>query len=162
MAVTGRTLGAESTPAASDPELAVAEPHDPIAKGPLRIVLLALGFVFVGLATIGVVLPLLPTTPFLLLAAACFAKSSHRFYRVLLENRIFGPLIRDWREHRAIPLRAKILAIGVMLTVMASTAAFVLEHPLARVALIGFGVALSAWLWSKPTREAIERAAQDE
>jgi len=152
-------LAADSTPAAPDTEIAAVEP-DPIAKGPLRVVLLSLGFVFVGLATLGVVLPILPTTPFLLLAAACFAKSSHRFYRVLLENRIFGPLIRDWREHRAIPLRAKIVAITVMLTVMASTATFVLEHPLARGALLGFGIGLSIWLWRKPTREAIAKAAE--
>jgi hypothetical protein len=125
-----------------------------IAKGPLRIVLLVLGFVFVGLATLGVVLPLLPTTPFLLLAAACFAKSSERFYRVLLANRIFGPLIRDWREHRAIPMRAKLVAIGTMAAVMGSTALFVLESPLARAALLGFGAALCTWLWRQPTREA--------
>lgn len=153
-------MAADSTPAAPDAEVAAVEPPDPIAQGPLRVVLLALGFVFVGLATLGVVLPILPTTPFLLLAAACFAKSSHRFYRVLLENRIFGPLIRDWREHRAIPLRAKVVAIAVMLTVMASTATFVLEHPLARGALLGFGVGLSIWLWRKPTREAIAKAAE--
>jgi uncharacterized membrane protein YbaN (DUF454 family) len=142
----------ESTPPdAADSE--VAEPGDPIATGPLRAVLLALGFVFVGLATLGVVLPLLPTTPYLLLAAACFARSSHRFYRVLLGNRIFGPLIRDWREHRAIPLRAKVIAIAAMAVVMGSTAALVLELPLARVALLGFGAGLSIWLWRQPTRE---------
>jgi uncharacterized protein len=143
----------ESTPPAEEP-LLVAEPDAPIAAGPLRAVLLVLGFLCVGLATLGVFLPLLPTTPFLLLAAACFAKSSHRFYRLLLGNRIFGPLIRDWREHRAIPLRAKVLAIAAMALGMGSTAFFVLEHPAARVALLGFGAALAIWLWRQPTRAA--------
>jgi hypothetical protein len=133
-------------------------PPDPpdagaIAAGPLRLVLLAAGFLFVGLAALGVILPLLPTTPFLLLAAACFAKSSQRFYRVLLENRVFGPLIRDWREHRAIPLRAKQLAIGAIATVMGASAAWALEHWAARLALLAFGVALCTWLWRQPTRE---------
>ena len=138
-----------------------AEPRVPIAVGPLRVVLLALGFVFVGLATLGVVLPLLPTTPFLLLAAACFARSSHRFHRVLLDNRIFGQLIRDWRDHRAIPLRAKIVAIAAIALVMGSTSAFALEHPAARVALLAFGAALCTWLWRRPTREALAGESRD-
>lgn len=141
----------EATPPDAEP-LEVVEPSDPIVQGPLRGVLLAAGFVFVGLATIGIVLPLLPTTPFLLLAAACFARSSHRFYQVLLGNRIFGPLIRDWREHRAIPLRAKVLAIGTMALVMGLSAIFALEQPLARVALLGFGACLCIWIWRQPTR----------
>lgn len=131
-----------------------------IVRGPLRALLLAVGFVCVGLATLGVILPLLPTTPFLLLAAACFAKSSERFYRVLLDNRVFGPLIRDWREHRAIPLRAKLLAIAAIALVMGSTSAFALEHPAARIGLLAFGLGLCAWLWRQPTRRAIERAAE--
>lgn len=133
----------------------VAEPIDPVAAGPLRIVLLVLGFACVGLATLGVFLPLLPTTPFLLLAAACFAKSSHRFYRALLGNRIFGPLIRDWRAHGAIPYRAKLLAIAAIALVMGSTAIFALQHPAARIALVGFGLGLSVWLWRLPNREEI-------
>jgi uncharacterized protein len=143
----------ETTPPADEP-VAVDEPDVPIAAGPLRAVLLAAGFVCVGLATLGVFLPLLPTTPFLLLAAACFAKSSHRFYRLLLGNRVFGPLIRDWREHRAIPLRAKVLAIVAMAIAMGTTAVFVLEHPAARVGLLAFGAGLSLWLWRQPTRAA--------
>ena len=78
----------------------------------MRIVILnVIGIFFVGLAVLGVVLPLLPTTPFLLVAAACFAKSSPRFYQKLLDNRIFGPLIINWRESRTIPKKAKIIAL---------------------------------------------------
>ena len=141
----------ETTPPdAESPE--VAEPSDPIVAGPLRIVLLAAGFLFVGLATLGVFLPLLPTTPFLLLAAACFAKSSHRFYGMLLGNRVFGPLIRDWRAHRAIPLRAKLMAIGMIALVMGSTVLFALDAAAARIALLAFGAGLCTWLWRLPTR----------
>lgn len=70
----------------------------------------ALGFLFVGLAAAGVVLPLLPTTPLLLVAAACFAKSSERWHQWLLNNRMFGPILRDWEERRCIPLKSKIIA----------------------------------------------------
>lgn len=74
----------------------------------------ALGSAFVGLGALGVVLPGLPTTPFLLLAAACFVRGSRRLYERLLAHRVFGPLIRDYREGRGVPRRVKVLSIGTM------------------------------------------------
>ena len=73
---------------------------------------LALGLVFSGLGIAGTVLPVLPTTPFLLLAAACFTRSSERLERWLVEHPRFGPTLREWRERGAIPLRAKLLALA--------------------------------------------------
>jgi len=70
-----------------------------------------IGVFFVGLAMLGAALPVLPTTPFLLVAAGCFAKSSPRLYNKLIENKVFGPLILDWRMHRTIPKRAKIMSL---------------------------------------------------
>lgn len=69
------------------------------------------GIFFVGLAFIGVFLPLLPTTPFLLVATACFAKSSPRLHQMLLTNKIFGPMIYHWQTTRSIPKRAKVIAL---------------------------------------------------
>lgn len=69
------------------------------------------GFVFLGLALTGIALPLLPTTPFLLLAAACFAKSSPKWHQWLLNHRAFGPTIRRWQEKRCISAKAKVLAL---------------------------------------------------
>jgi uncharacterized membrane protein YbaN (DUF454 family) len=148
----------EATPPDAE-DVAVDAPIDGLAVGPLRVVLLALGFVFVGLAALGVFLPLLPTTPFLLLAAACFAKSSQRFYAALLGNRVFGPLIRDWRAHRAIPRHAKWMAITAIVLVMGTTALFVLENPFGRAALVAFGAALCTWLWRQPSREDVADGA---
>jgi uncharacterized membrane protein YbaN (DUF454 family) len=82
------------------------------ATGALRAVFLGLGVLFVGIGAIGVVLPVLPTTPFLILAAACFARSSRRFEQRLLDHPRFGPVLRDWRARGAIPRRAKWLALG--------------------------------------------------
>ncbi len=73
-----------------------------------RYLLTAGGVASLGLGALGVVLPLLPTTPFLLLAAACFFQSSDRLYDWLMRHRWFGPYIRNHREHRAITLGAKV------------------------------------------------------
>jgi len=94
----------------------------------LKALLLLLGFLFVGIAAIGVVLPGLPTTPFLLLAAACFARSSERFYAWLLGNRIFGPMIRDWRETRSMSRRSKAIALASIVVVGGASVVFVIEH----------------------------------
>ena len=75
-----------------------------------RIVFLLLGFGFTALGIVGAFLPLLPTTVFLILAAACFARSSPRLEAWILGHRRFGPLVRAWRENGAIPRKAKVLA----------------------------------------------------
>ena len=71
-----------------------------------------LGFFFVGLGVLGLFLPLVPTTGFLLLAAACFARSSDKWHRWLLSNRVFGPIISDWNEKKCITAPAKIVAVS--------------------------------------------------
>lgn len=73
--------------------------------------LIALGLVSVGLAVIGIFLPVLPTTPLLLLALACFAKSSEKLHNWLMEQKTFGPLIRQWHDTRSMTRKAKICAI---------------------------------------------------
>lgn len=80
----------------------------------MRPLYLAGGLIAVGLGAIGAFLPLLPTVPFLLLAAFCFARSNPAWERRILENKQWGPQIADWRERRAISRRAKIAAIGAM------------------------------------------------
>lgn len=70
-----------------------------------------IGFIFLGLAVLGAILPVMPTTCFVLLAAACFAKSSDRFYHWLLASKVFGPIIKHWQATRSMPKRAKIIAI---------------------------------------------------
>ncbi len=80
----------------------------------LRYILLAIGWLSVALGVIGIFLPVLPTTPFLLLAAACFARSSPRFYRWLVEHPRLGPWIRDYLDGNGIPLKGKVYAIGLM------------------------------------------------
>ncbi|NNJ75198.1 MAG: YbaN family protein [Anderseniella sp.] len=77
-------------------------------------VLRALGVAFVGLGFLGVFLPLLPTTPFLLLALACFARSSPAIHDWLINHRMLGPYIVDWERDRSIPFGAKITSVVMM------------------------------------------------
>src|SRR5690606_16765109 len=82
---------------------------------------LVLGFLSVGCGLVGAVLPMVPTTPFLLLAAFAFARSSPRLHRWLLSHRYFGPLITNWQQHGSIDRKAKFSAIGVMVPMLGLT-----------------------------------------
>jgi uncharacterized membrane protein YbaN (DUF454 family) len=84
----------------------------------MRIFLIIVGSVSLVLGLLGVFLPVLPTTPFLLLSAALWVKSSPRLYEWLLNHRIFGDYIRNFREYRAIPLRAKIVSVTLLWATM--------------------------------------------
>jgi len=90
----------------------------------LRAVWFIVGLVMVLLAGLGVVLPLLPTTPFVLVAAFAFARSSRRWSAWLHTHPVFGPLIHNWQQHGAISRRAKILGVASMVGVLALSLAF--------------------------------------
>jgi len=93
----------------------------------VKIALTAAGSISVGLGALGMFLPLLPTTPFLLLAAFCYARSSRRFYRWLMTNRFFGEYIRNYREGRGIPLKEKMLVMAVLWLTIGFSAGFVVS-----------------------------------
>jgi len=108
------------------------------------------GCLCVALAVIGVVLPLLPTVPFLLLAACCFARSSERLHNWLINHEKFGPPIEDWNRHGAISLRAKRLATLSIAAVYLISILIGLRPTL----LIIQGVTLSCvllFLWTRPS-----------
>lgn len=99
----------------------------------MRFVWLGLGLASLALGGLGVVLPLLPTTPFVLLAAYCFAKSSRKLHAWLLDNRTFGKAIRDWHAHGAISRRSKAMSVFAMALSLA--ASIVLKVDLAIIGL---------------------------
>ncbi|MED5257247.1 MAG: YbaN family protein [Candidatus Thermoplasmatota archaeon] len=79
-----------------------------------RVFWFSLGMIFTGIGLIGVVIPGLPTTPLMILAAACFAKSSQRFYNWIINNRMFGEHVKNYREGNGIPKRSKPVILGTM------------------------------------------------
>jgi uncharacterized protein len=118
----------------------------------IRSLYLIVGFAAIILAVAGVILPILPTTPFLLLAAACFARSSKRFHDRLLANRIAGPIIREWIEHRSIRRQVKrwvyllmALSFGSSILMMTS-----IWH---QAMLAVLGIVLTLFIWDIPERD---------
>jgi uncharacterized membrane protein YbaN (DUF454 family) len=96
-------------------------------------IFLTAGILLVGLAAVGTVLPLLPTTPLLLLAAWCFARSSEKCHRWLIEHRLFGPFLKNWQETKCIPFKAKMLAIGSMVIFGSYAIGFAIENNYIRI-----------------------------
>lgn len=91
----------------------------PAVHGVRRVVYVGLGLFFVGLGVLGALLPVLPTTPFLLLASYFFVRSSVRLHAWLLRSRLFGGFLRDWQRHRGVRPRVKLTALLVMATTVA-------------------------------------------
>lgn len=125
--------------------------HDSLA---LRLVFAGLGAAFLALGAVGMFVPVLPTVPLWLVAAACFARSSTRVYNWLLNHRHFGRGIREWRHHRSIPYRAKRAAILLMAASFAVTIVFLLQGWAARTIMAAAGIVLGIWLWRLPSRDA--------
>lgn len=125
------------------------------AAGPLaRPALLALGWVAVGAAAVGVALPVMPTTIFLLIALWAFSRSSPRFGNWIRKHRVFGPFVRDWESYGAIPTRAKWLAIVMMGGSLAWLALFTAAPPIAVALTAGMLTCVAIYIMSCPAPPA--------
>jgi uncharacterized membrane protein YbaN (DUF454 family) len=120
-------------------------------SGAARYWFLGLGHVSIVLAVLGAILPLLPCTPFLLLAAACYARGSVRFYNWLLNNRHFGPAIINWKRERSIALQHKITAI-VMIVVSLALSVWLTPHIAGKVTTAVLGVVWIVVMLRIPTK----------
>lgn len=115
-------------------------------KGVVKILLIVIGSISVLLGIAGIFLPLLPTTPFLLLAAFCYSRSSDRFYHWLITNRWFGEYISNYRAGLGIALKQKIVALSLLWLTMSYSIWFVVSQWWVQLLLLGIAVAVTIHL----------------
>lgn len=127
--------------------------RDPSTISPLwRALLVVVGTASLVLGVVGIVLPVLPTTPFLLVTAACYARASTRLYGWLLGQRALGPIVREWRRSRSLLPGVKARAlVAVALTFTLSV--ILVDALVVRIALIAVGVILAVFLYRIPTAQ---------
>jgi hypothetical protein len=115
-----------------------------------RLLLVGAGAVCLVLGAAGALLPILPTTPFVLLAGVCFARGSPAFHRALRESRLFGAVLRDWEEHRSISRGAKLKAVVLVLVVFTVSITWALETTPPRLVMGAVGLGVLAFLVRLP------------
>jgi uncharacterized membrane protein YbaN (DUF454 family) len=109
----------------------------------IKWMLIIAGTIFFGFGIIGIFLPILPTTPFLLLAAACYARSSQRFYNWLMNNKWFGNYIKNYREGRGVPLKFKIYTISFLWITILTSIYFVINNFWIEIILIMIAIGVT-------------------
>ncbi len=135
-------------------------PSVAVVKNPvLRVVLMAIGWLWVAIAFVGIVLPGLPTTGPILLAAFFFSKSSDRFDNWLVTNRLFGVIVRDWRAGNGFTVRAKIIAVTAIAFSFGVTTIWFITNPYARLGMWLLAAAIASYVVTRPTKTA-ELAAE--
>ena len=125
--------------------------HNHVKSDLLRWILICIGWISIVIGIIALFLPLVPTVPFLLLAAVCFSKSSEKFHSWLLEHRHLGPPIRDYLIHGGVPLRTKILAIGMVWISFPASAFLFVQVLWLKVLLLTIATAVTLYLLTLPT-----------
>jgi uncharacterized protein len=132
-----------------------APDRPPLAHGPRGAIYVAVGCVFVGLGALGAVLPVLPTTPFLLMASFFFLRSSPRLNERLLRSPLFGPFLRDWHRHRGVRPRVKVGAVAALLVAVGASIAWGnLSRPVLVLLLVVAAVGLAVVLRLPVIRDA--------
>jgi len=126
----------------------------------LRWILICCGWLSIVAGVVGIFLPLLPTVPFLLLAAACFARSSERFHGWLVEHDHLGPLVRDYLNGGGIPLRVKRMAIGMVWISFPASAFLFVSVAWLKIALLAIAAGITLYLLLLPTIPPVEKRSQ--
>ena len=121
----------------------------------LRVVLIGLGWVFVGIGFVGIVLPLVPTTGPVLLAAFLFSMSSARFDCWLTSHPVFGPIVCDWRAGHGFTARLKVIAVSAIALTFSVTVVFAIDSTPVRVLLIGLAIGLVTYILRLPTKQPV-------
>ena len=112
-------------------------------RKPIKVLLITTGTFFIGVGIVGIFIPILPTTPFLLISAALYARSSKRFYNWLINNKIFGRYIKNYREGKGIPLKLKIITIAILWITIGFSAIFAIDIFWLRIILVIIAIGVS-------------------
>ena len=120
----------------------------------MKILLAILGCIAFALGIVGIFLPLLPTTPFLLLALFLFARSSPRWRIALMKHRLLGPYIRGYASNEGLSVRTKATTLAVMWAAMLFSVVFIVRTPWLRILLLAIAVGVSVHILLKKTRKS--------
>jgi uncharacterized protein len=123
----------------------------------VRGLLLVAGVIALAVGIVGIFLPLLPTAPLVILAAACFARAYRPFHEWLLAHRWFGPMLREWHDHRSVPYRAKVLGLIAMLIGFGGSIVLFVRPGWVQVLCAVIALALAALLYRLPSRDGPRR-----
>lgn len=126
-----------------------------------RRLLIGAGTLSTGLGIIGIFVPILPTTPFLLLAAACYMRSSERFYQWLTNNRVFGAYVRNYIEGRGMPRRIKVFTILLLWVGIGLSIAFGVQNTVVRIVLVCIAIGVTAHIALIRRRKVEDIGRQD-
>ena len=116
-----------------------------------KILLMTIGTISLVLGIIGIVLPVLPTTPFILLALACYMKSSKRMYMFVLTNKYLGPYVKDYISNNGIPIKAKKRATFLIWITIGFSVLFVIDKIFLRLILLIIASIISIYIWTRST-----------
>ena len=122
-----------------------------------KILLMVIGSLSLGFGIIGIFLPVLPTTPFLLLALACYLRSNKKLYNFILTNKHLGPYVKDYVSGNGIPLRMKRRAIFILWLTIGFSAVFIVKDILVRIILLIIASMVSFYIWTRKSPEDIPR-----
>ena len=109
--------------------------------------LISMGWFFIGLGGLGVILPILPTTPFLIIALALFSKSSPRFHQMLLNNDRFGPVLKEWEEQKTVSRQTKYKAFLLIIIAFSVSVAIVSGRIQLQLLLVSIAAILMVFIW---------------
>ncbi|MDD5501872.1 MAG: YbaN family protein [Candidatus Thermoplasmatota archaeon] len=126
-----------------------------------RLAMMLAGSVFLALGIVGIFIPLLPTTPFLLLAAACYARSSQKFYNWLINNRLLGNYVRNYREGNGIPVNVKIFTISLLWITIGCSALFAVDALFVRIILVLVAIGVTIHVLSVRTANKSKSPLED-
>jgi uncharacterized membrane protein YbaN (DUF454 family) len=125
-------------------------------------ILITLGIICVILGIIGAVLPVMPTTPFAILAAYFFSKSSPKMHHWILNLKYIGPSIQEWEKHHVIRPRAKVMCLVTIFAMFGSTLLFVRTYMWAKIAMACVGIAVSTFVVTRKSYPDVEENTKDE